>query len=346
MDRVGRLLRAVRIAIHRLLNPIAVLLGLVFTLGLALLLAIAITLALTFHRRPRRPPQPIHTSIPPPRPRIPLIPILILHDKDTTPNPQQLIPAKLGRHLRQDIIRLPKRPPVPCGPQVQQAWVHLLREPRLGLAVNLVEPRRGQRGQVDVARLGHDGGVLVLVREHGARVEDGERVLPVLHGDVDLREARPGAELARRRDGAAVGALAREAEPLIALLGRRGRARLLQEELGLRVEHGVVHGRLLEGLVERLDAPDLLVAHEEDLGEEGGHLDVLGAQLLEEVDARGVAAGGLKVAEEAGGEVVGDVVGDLHDGVGAELPACGSQWGSQTKISLRQNHLSDTNITI
>lgn len=67
---------------------------------------------------------------------------------------------------------------------------------------------------------------------------------------------------------------------------------------------------------------DLFVAHEQDLGQERGHLDVLCAELLEEIDARGVATGRVEVAEQAGCEVVRDDIGDLNDGIGAELPAC------------------------
>jgi hypothetical protein len=97
---------------------------------------------------------------------------------------------------------------------------------------------------------------------------------------------------------------------------------LLEEELGLCVEHNVVHRGLLYRLVEDAYPLHLFVAHEQDLRKQGCYLDILGPQLLEEINAGGVAAGGVEVLQQASCEVVRDNIWHLDDGVRPKLPTC------------------------
>lgn len=135
-----------------------------------------------------------------------------------------------------------------------------------------------------VLGLRHDRGVLVLVGEHWARVENCQSILPVLHCDIDPSKPRPGTELAGRRDCAAICARESHLEPLIPLIYILRCETLPQQELCLSVEHDVVHRRVLERLVQDANTLYLLVAHEQYLSQQGGDFNILRAQLLKEVD--------------------------------------------------------------
>lgn len=75
-------------------------------------------------------------------------------------------------------------------------------------------------------------------------------------------------------------------------------------------------------------ALDFFVAHEQDFGQQRSHLYILCSELLEEIDAGQVTAGGFEIFQEAGSEVVRDNIRYLNDRVRAKLPAW---WGSVSR---------------
>jgi hypothetical protein len=74
--------------------------------------------------------------------------------------------------------------------------------------------------------------------------------------------------------------------------------------------------------VQQLHCLDLLVCLYVDARKKGRDLLVAGAQLLEEVDAGCISAGGVDVVEKTGGEVVRNEIGNLDLRIRAQLPAC------------------------
>lgn len=236
--------------------------------------------------------------------RLVLLAVLVFHDEDIAPDPEQLIPANLGCHFRQDAVRMLESPLISGCAEIQQARVYLFRVSRLGLAVDLVKPRLGEGWEIDVFRFRHDGCVLVLVGKHRTRVERRERVLPVLHCHIHLGQPSPSPEFTRRGDGAPIRATQGHAQSLFFLFRRRSFRGLFEQEFRLGIEHHVVHRRLFQSVMQDTYPLHLFVAHEQDLCQERGYLDVLGAEFLKKIDAGGVATGGVEVFQQAGGQVV------------------------------------------
>ena len=104
--------------------------------------------------------------------------------------------------------------------------------------LNLVAQSFWHDGQKDLLRFGHSWRILVLVCEHGTRVEGKKSQIPLFQAHVDVCQSGPCTELAWCRHNASLRNLQGQIATTFGVA-----------EVGLAVEQRIVHGQLLDDLM-------------------------------------------------------------------------------------------------